>query len=777
MSRTKAAIALLLAWIAVLVAVGWYVKRDLVVGTDLRLFLPSPTTPEQRLLLEEIGEGPASRVLAIAIAGAAPEVLADTSRDFVAALSESKTFRMVANGEVSLDAIPEKLLPYRYLLSPTFDTAVMDADFLHAQLQARARDLASPAGAMLEPLLPRDPTLEMVELLQNWQPVREPNRLYDVWFDAKGERALLLAETVAPAFDPDRQRAALDELRQTFKTLDPEGTLQLAISGPGAFSVLMESRTRGEAQTLGTAATVGMIVLLLVAYRSFGYLLVSALPLASAGIAGLLAVSVLYGEVHGITLAFGFTLIGVAQDYPMHLLSHQRPNHPPLQIVRELWPTLATGVASTCIAYATFLFSGVAGLAQLACFTVTALAVAGLSTRFLLPRLLGTSGRDYGDSQFLGRLWRRIASLPAPRWAAAALAVVCVALIALAPGPLWENDLSKLTPVPNDLLQQDQEVRSQLGTPDLRYLLVVETDDVDQALARLESLDPQLQDLTRNGAITDFDHAARYLPTREKQLARQRKLPDAPTLTASLRQALSGTPFRVDVFEPFLQDVSRARTLSPLSIDALRETPLGTSLDMLLTRHDKKVTALVTFAGVNDPQALQQFAQTLGPQAVLLDLKLASESLVARQRTRLLWSLSIAALLLIGVVAFALRNRTRVVRVLAPMALTTLILIAILHGTGVAMNLFHLIALILAAGLGLDYALFFEHAADDPHDQRRTLHAVMVCSLSTLMVFALLALSTLPVLRAIGMTVSLGVICNFVLALLLTREKRNAALP
>jgi predicted exporter len=37
------------------------------------------------------------------------------------------------------------------------------------------------------------------------------------------------------------------------------------------------------------------------------------------------------------------------------------------------------------------------------------------------------------------------------------------------------------------------------------------------------------------------------------------------------------------------------------------------------------------------------------------------------------------------------------------------------------------------------------------------------------MVFALLAASSLPVLRAIGLTVSLGVISNFVLALLLTR--------
>jgi len=307
MNRSLPSILLLIGWTVVLFALGWYVQRDLVVGTDLRLFLPSPTTPAQRLLLEEIGEGPASRVLVASIEGAAPEALADTSRALVTALSGSKNFGIVTNGEMSLDAIPERLLPYRYLLSPTLDTQQLDAHYLHEQLRARAEDLASPAGAMLEPLLPRDPTLELLKVLQNWQPMHEPNRQFDVWFDGEGKRALLIAETTAPAFDPDRQRIAIDELRKTFASLNTDGSLKLTVSGPGAFSVLMEGRTRGEAQALGTAATVGMIVLLLVAYRRIGPVIVSSLPLASAGVAGLLAVSLLFDAVHGITLAFGFT--------------------------------------------------------------------------------------------------------------------------------------------------------------------------------------------------------------------------------------------------------------------------------------------------------------------------------------------------------------------------------------------------------------------------------------------------------------------------------------
>jgi predicted exporter len=769
MKLTRRALLILFVWVVLLAGLTWFVQRQLQVGTDLRLFLPSPTTAEQQLLLEEIGEGPASRVMVIAMEGAPPEQLADASRALMESLQPSPQFRLVTNGEMSLDSVPEDLLAYRYLLSPTLDERPLDSKYLHAELQERARDLASPAGAFLEPWLPRDPTLELLKVLQRWQPMQEPNRLFDVWFDREGQRALLLAQTRAAAFDPDQQRLAVNELNAAAERLASEDNIKMTFSGAGKFSVMMEQRTRGEAQQLGAAATIGMIVLLLIAYRRIGSVVLSALPLASAGLAGLASVSAFFGEVHGITLAFGFTLIGVAQDYPIHLLSHRQATRTPVEVARELWPTLATGVASTCIAYLTFLFSGVIGLAQLACFTVAGLAVAGLTTRYALPVLMHPEGRDYGESPSLDRLWRRIERLPRPLWAGAAAVIVSIAAIWLAPQPMWESDLSKLTPVPKELLLQDQELRSQLGTPDVRYLLVITAKDAEYALQRLERLDDSLQALISDGAITGYDHAARYVPTAEKQRQRQARLAEPATLRADVAAAVSDTPFRPDVFEPFLEDVEKARRLRLLTIEQLRDSPLGVSVEMLLTAKDDRTTALVTFSGVQDVAALERFAQAAGEGVTLLDTKYASETLVTHQRVKILWSLAAAAVLLAAVVMFSLRSAARVYRVLAPMALTTLLIVAVLQVAGVSMTLFHLIALILAAGLGLDYALFFEHAADDPLDQRRTLHALLVCSASTLMVFALLATSELPVLRAIGLTVSLGVISNFVLALLLTR--------
>ncbi|RDZ26811.1 MMPL family transporter [Lysobacter silvisoli] len=762
-------IALALLWLAALAAAGWAIGQHLQLSGDLRRFMPSAQTPAQKLLIDELGEGPGSRLLLVALSGDKAETLAAQSQSMRNALAARPEFKLVANGaDLGLEAIPERLRPYRYLLSPTLDAQRYDAATLADALQARVQDLGSPAASMLEPLLPHDPTLETLKLAEAWQPANAPQRLHGVWFDRAGREALLALETRAAGFDPQGQQAAVDAVHAAFAQARGASASTLTLSGPGAFSVEIGGRTAREASLIGTVDSLVFVLLLWLAYRSWKAPLLGGLPLASAGLAGLGAVALLFDGVHGITVAFGFTLIGVAQDYPIHLFSHQRPGLSPWASARALWPTLGTGVASTCIAYLTFLVSGVDGLEQLAVFTIVGLGTAALTTRFLLPALIDPAPRDAAASVWLARAWAALARLPRLRAGAVlALAALALAVAVWAPGAFWQNDLAKLTPVPADALARDAQLRGELGAPDVRYVIAVSAADAEAALIASERLLPQLQTLQARGAIGGYDLAARYLPSAATQRARQARLPDAAALRAALDSAVADSPFRADAFAPFLDDVAAARAAPPLRTGDLDDTPLAASVAGLLLQHPGRATALVSLSGLRDPAAVARVAQAQGAQ--LLDLKQASESLVAAYRGRVLLALAIAAVLLAGTVWIALRSPRRVLRVLAPMALTTLLILAVLRGLGVELNLFHLVALILAAGLGLDYALFFDHASDDYAEQLRTLHAVIVCSLTTLLVFALLALSSIPVLRAIGLTVALGVAFNFVMALLIVR--------
>jgi predicted exporter len=765
---------LLLLWCTVIAILSFYIKSQLTISGDLRLFLPAAQTRAQALLLDEIGASPAARLLAVSLQGAPPAVLATTSQALKEKLSGHPSIGIVSNGMQSMAALPDSMLTYRYLLTSSFDTTPLkDASVLRNALQDRYADLASAAASAIEPWLARDPTLELLQLAESWQPANQPLLQYEVWFNRHGNSALLLVETRAAPFDPDQQTAGLKALHDAFDAVKPVAAMEMTVSGPAAFSVLMQQRTQKEAQWLSGLATAGLIVLLWCVYRRFSYLLLAILPLASAGIVGLFTVSFFFGTIHGITLAFGFTLLGVAQDYPVHLFSHQKPGESSVITARKLWPTLATGVISTCIAYMAFLASGVSGLQQLACFTIVGLLTAGLITRYLLPRLLPTTKAAATNTPLLslGQYYKR---LPRARFTLLALIVVALMALMLSPGRFWQSDLSRLMPVPAELLQRDTALRTELGAPHVRYLLAVPANTAQMALEQLETLRPQLNKLVTQDAIGGYRHAADFLPSARLQRLRQSRLPSDSELITALQQAVSNTPFTTGLFTPFLREVATARDLSPLLPDDLAATPFATAVDSLLLKKANDWIALVTLTEVQDFSAVQKLLQARAPQVLALDLKQASEDLLSQHRNKVLWSLLVAAVLLILTVFASLRAVSRTVRVIAPMLLTTVLVISVLRLMGVELNLFHLIALVLAAGLGVDYALFFEAARDHTTQLRNTFHALLVCAASTLLVFALLATSTLPVLQAIGITVSLGVISNFILALWINRPHVDA---
>ncbi|TAL87234.1 MAG: xanthomonadin transporter [Rhodanobacter sp.] len=798
--RGRGRAALLLVWLLLLAGLGLFVVKRLNVSTDLRSFMPAPTTPDQRLLMEQVGDGPGSRLLLLALREACPAAtapaaagkkaaghgsvtrsatvacardtpsvdarLAALSQGLVGKLQHDPRYSQVLDGSFALGALDSRLLPYRYLLSPTLDTQPLDEAYLADQLRQRLDDLSSPAAGLLQGLLPRDPILEVLKLAEQWAPPKSPQMRDGVWFSKRHE-ALLLVQTVAPGFDPTAQQQAIDGIRQAFQALPGSAGATLEFSGPGYFSVLVAAQTRQQADWIGRISTVGFIALLLLAYRSISSLLLSALPIASAALAGIAVLTLVFPAVHGITLAFGFTLLGVAQEYPIRVLSHRRAGEDALSSVRALWPLLLTAIASACIAYLAFYASGVNGLKQLAVFTIVGLLVAGFSTRYLLVRLLPVRVRDVADMRWLAKARDLVDRLPRPRWIPALVALAIVLMLVLAPGPFWQNNLAALTPVPPQLLQRDARLREALGAPDVRYLLVLQAPSAQGVLALSERLQPQVDRLIARHAVDALELPSRYLPSVAVQEARQRKLPDRATLQHELAAASKGLPFRAGLFQPFVDDVEAARKLTPLTPQRYAKTPLGQRLAAMLVHRDGHWLGLGTVSGVHDLAALRALGAGSDGRVRLLDLKAASESLVAAYRTRILQALLVATVLLVLTITFALRSLRRAWHVLAPMTLATFLVLAVERMAGIEISLFHLIALILAGGLGLHYALFFERDTGDPAEQRRTLHATLVCVLSALLVFGMLAWASIPVLRAIGLTVSLGVAFHFCLSILM----------
>jgi predicted exporter len=287
-------------------------------------------------------------------------------------------------------------------------------------------------------------------------------------------------------------------------------------------------------------------------------------------------------------------------------------------------------------------------------------------------------------------------------------------------------------------------------------------------------LEPQVTGLIAAHARDALELPSIYLPSLATQQARQRKLPDQAALETSLATATQGLPFRQQVFRPFVEDVALARQLPLLTPQRFAQSPLGQRLAAMLLPYDGQWLGLATISGLHDPRALQRLADASAGQVRLLDMKDAAESLVASYRKRILQALLVAGVLLVITIGVSLGSLRRAWHVLAPMTLATFLVLAVERVAGVEVSLFHLVALMLAGGLGLHYALFFERDGGDPAERRRTLHATVVCAASALLVFGMLAWASIPVLRAIGLTVSLGVAFHFCLSILMAPHASSA---
>lgn len=736
-------------WLVLLAAGAFYSLTRVSVVSDMAAFLPRGEGLEQALLLDALREGPAARLIIVALGGSEDSArLAAASRMLADRLRGDTRFLRVANGPSALPADEqERWFAHRYLLA-SLPPEAFAADGLRMELEARLRELSAPLPPLDKARLPADPQAVFRRVLMGWEEGNTPPLHHGVWFDAAGRQALLLLETRAGGFDLDAQEAARAAILAAV-----EAGLSVELSGPGIIAAATRDIIRSEVQWLSALATLVLLAILLIAYRSPRLLLLSAVPLAAGIVAAVSITALLFGSLHGITLAFGITLLGVAIDYPLHLFSHLRGDETPDRTLQRIWPTLRLGVASSAVGYLAMAASPFAGLAQLAVFTVSGLVAAALTVRWILPLLLPTAPAIRLLPLAAGGAGRGL-------WALPLLMVPALAYLLLTPRPVLETELSALSPVPPAWRTLDQRLRQAVGAPDVSRLLLLQGRSADEVLQRSEALAAALEGLRADGIIGGYRLPSQYLPAATRQAARAAALPEAAVLAAAVEAARQGLPFRAGLFDPFLRDVERSRTLAPLTPPDIADTLAGRRLGALLRPHGDGWLGLVPLYAVQDEAALLHWAARVAPSVQYLNLRLATDRMVdgfLRGAGGYLLAGGALILLLLGA---GLRDAARLVRVVVPVLAALLLTVAVLHALGASLSLFHLVALLLVLGLGIDYGLFFARRAGT-EEYARTGHAVTVCAISTASVFGILAFSQIPVLHAIGSTVALGVVLSY----------------
>lgn len=741
---------------------------------DISAFLPRSPTPAQEILVEQLRDGVVSRLMLIGIEGAPPEALAVASRRLATELRRHESFVLIDNGEDTGSADRDFLWRNRYLLSPAVGPERFSADALRGRLEDHLRLLGSPAGMLVRRTLPGDPTGEFLLIAAALAGQARPTARGGVWFSRDGARALVIAQTRAAGYDLDGQERALALVHDAFAQAADGTGAKLLVAGPGVFSVETRAAIKGDALRFSLIATILVAALLLALYRSPRVLGLGLLPVASGAIAGIVAVSLGFGTVHGITLGFGVTLIGEGVDYALYLFTQAAPGVAPQRALDGIWPTLRLGVLTSILGFSAMLFSGFTGLAQLGLFSIAGIVVAAAVTRWIVPALMPPGYSATAVAAIAPAVMAAVRHAPALRGPLLAAVAIAAAVLAVQREPLWSDDLASLSPVPRADQQLDQQLRRDIGAPDVRYLVVVRAADEEAVLQAAEAVAAQLRGSAERGLLEGYESPATWLPSRQAQRARQAALPAPPVLRANLERALLGLPFRPRVFEPFLADAAAARSMPLIERGSLAGTRLALKLDTLLVKRERSWTAMLPLRGVTDGEGVaRSLAAPSGSRVALLDLKRESDSLYRTYRGEalaysVLGAMAIAILLFVG-----LRSLRRVFDVLAPLAAAVIVTTCLLVLAGNKLSIFHLVGLLLVVAVGSNYSLFFDRQAPSGADRSRTIVSLLLAAVTTMIAFGTLAFSSVPVLHAIGTTVGMGAALALAFSAILGRRGGN----
>ena len=739
---------------------------------DMSAFLPEHPTAAQAFLVDQIKEGAISRMILIGIEGGDAAARAEASRALGTALRQSGLFTLVRNGDAPTRSRDEALLfDHRYVLSPDITAQRFSVAGLHEAIANGIDLLASPFGLFSQKIFTRDPTAETFAIVgqlgQGNSSNHAPRSQSGVWVSPDGKRALMMLQTRAAGADTDAMALAIDTVQADFARVTRgqanASSLQLLVTGAPVFSVDARQLIKTDVQRFSIIGSVVVMLLLLLVYRSVSMLALGLLPVLTGIAVAIATVSLGFGAVHGITIGFGTTLIGEAIDYSIYyfIQTQSASNEGTASRsagMERFWPTIRLGVLTSVTGFAALLFSGFPGLAQIGLYSIAGLATAALVTRFVLPHL-GTARLNRHSLAGLGRLlapvFRGVQTL---RWGFVLLALAGLVLLTWRHDAIWQTGLSGLNPISAQAKAVDDELRADMSADDARYFIVAQASSQQAALSAAERLNAALAPLVKHGVLTSFDSPAKFLPSIATQRAHQQALPDRATLIERLDAAVQGLPISASKLEPFITAVEQARQQSLLTPADLDGTSLGVAVNALLQAQNGQWLALIrlyTPADVTlDSTRVTGALRASGVPDVLFVDKDAESSRLFNGYLDNTIALSLAGLLgIVILLGVALRHPARLIRVLLPLLVAVVLVMAGLNLAGEQLNILNLVGLLLIVAIGSNYALFFNQNKA-PDDQ--TLASLALANLTTVIAFGTLAFSQLPILHAFGSTVAPG---------------------
>ena len=557
---------------------------------DILDFLPLDETDRQRMAIYEDISG-MNRLFVIFENVGGAEATIEMVERFAEMVEETDTAGLCQSMRTSFDSesISEAIdfiVAKAPLLLTAADYKRMDSllskpGYIEAKLEEDLNTLMFPSGGWAEQHIGRDPLGLFAPLLEEFGKTEGSSgfEMYDGYiFTSDMQQAIVMLTSPFGSSETAGNARLVDLLEQSIeKTKADFPDMKAHVAGGPQIAVTSARQIMRDSMLALSLSAVLIIALLLYAFRRFRYILLIALTVLWGWLFALGALAFVHNNVSMIVVGISSIIIGIAVNYPLHLISHLQHQPDIRKTLSDITKPLLVGNITTVAAFLALVPLKSTCLRDLGLFASFLLIGTILFVLVWLPHQIKASpASPQTASPQPSPVGEGVLPLGGDRGGpfpfstfnfqfSASKVLVLIALLTFVFGYFslsveFDSDLSNINYLTdeqksdmNKAFGEGRGEASLKGTVTL-YLLSSGR-DFDEALALSESKQAVIDSLEEAGMVANHRGISRFLPSKTKQQEHLKLwnewLERHPHLLSDLKSAATKQGFAEDAFSDF----------------------------------------------------------------------------------------------------------------------------------------------------------------------------------------------------------------------------------
>ena len=717
-----------------------------------------------------------------------PDSIIQTIDDYVELLKTKDTEKEVRNlvSQIDTEKMTETLsfiyqhIPY-FLTDEDycrFDSLLEDPGFISSQVSNDKQMMMLPATSLLSDNLQRDPLnffTPVVAKLQKSSSLNYEN--YEGYiFTPDMKKAIIMLDSPYGASETDGN-AHIYSLLSTCaaQTTGNHPLIDIHLTGGPVIAVGNAKQIKTDSLTAVAIAIVIIVLLLFYAFRDIWNILLIVISVVWGWLFAMGALTLIHSSVSMIVIGISSVIVGIAVNYPLHLIAHLRHTPNVKTALKEIAMPLVVGNITTVGAFLALVPLESVALRDLGLFSSLLLVGTILFVLLYLPHIL-RRGKQNVQSRLLNRMSEF--SLESNHRVVWIVVILTFVFGYFSLKTTFDPDISHINYMTDDQKEDFAYLQSMKpASSSLESVYVVSSDSsLDKALDKSMSVRSKVEEMKEKGDISDFYDCHQFICSKGEQEKRLNKWNTfiakyGDRVETAVKKAAQAEGFIPETFDEFYKLLHTPfKACDATSLESLYTLAFPTNIISDSVSHTYHVIQTLQTQPSSTSDIVHQI-QGCSSEVYAFDVPSMNTSIATRLSDDFNYIGWACGLIVFFFLWFSLGSIELAMLSFLPMALSWVWILGMMSLLGIQFNVVNVILATFIFGQGDDYTIFITEGCQYEYAYRRKMlssykSSIIISALIMFVGIGALIIAKHPALQSLAKVTIVGMFSVVLMAYL-----------